>query len=310
MPPDDPRTRDAVDGTAFGPLPHDAASAAPSRRAFLVGAATALGASALSACSEDAGWFRRHYRRLSPEELAPILADLEREARSSHGVDVRVRDPRALPGVRFGHAINLSLCDGCGACVEACRRENNQDRSDGLSYIRLERVAVPHPEGVDPDAPPRVVHMPVSCQHCEAPPCVPVCPVEATWREPDGVVVVDYDWCIGCRYCEAACPYGARHFNWAAPVVPSSAINPDQGYLSNRLRPRGVVEKCTSCLHRTREGRFPACVEACPTGARVFGDLNDAHGTLRQLLATHPVHVLRGELGTRPTVYYFFDGSA
>jgi molybdopterin-containing oxidoreductase family iron-sulfur binding subunit len=131
--------------------------------------------------------------------------------------------------------------------------------------------------------------------------------VQATWKEADGIVVVDYNWCIGCRYCEAACPYHARRFNWTKPHVPAAEINPDQGYLSNRLRPQGVVEKCTFCLHRTREGRNPACLEACPTGARVFGNLLDPESDIRRVLATKRIFVLKEELGTRPRFFYFFD---
>jgi molybdopterin-containing oxidoreductase family iron-sulfur binding subunit len=89
--------------------------------------------------------------------------------------------------------------------------------------------------------------------------------VGATWKERDGIVVVDYNWCIGCRFCVVACPYFARRFNWTEPSVAPDRINPDQGYLSNRPRHKGVVEKCTFCLHRTRRGRLPACLEACPT---------------------------------------------
>ena len=104
-------------------------------------------------------------------------------------------------------------------------------------------------------------YLPVACQQCKNPPCVKACPTRATWKEPDGIVVVDYNWCIGCRYCQAACPYHARRFNWAKPTIMPDKINPNQGYLSNRLRPIGVVEKCTFCLHRTRRGRYPACLE-------------------------------------------------
>jgi len=118
---------------------------------------------------------------------------------------------------------------------------------------------------------------------------------------------VDYDWCIGCRYCEAACPYHARRFNWKTPEVPADQVNPDQAYLSNRIRPKGTMEKCTFCLHRTREGRLPACLEACPTGARVFGNLLDPESEIRWVLANKRVFVLKEELGTQPNFFYFFD---
>jgi molybdopterin-containing oxidoreductase family iron-sulfur binding subunit len=136
---------------------------------------------------------------------------------------------------------------------------------------------------------------------------VAACPVEATWSEPDGVVVVDYNWCIGCRYCEAACPYHARRFNWKKPEIPAAEVNPNQGYLSNRIRPQGVMEKCTFCLHRVREGRLPACLEACPTGARVFGNVLDPKSEIRWVLDHKRVFVLKEELGTKPRFFYFFD---
>ena len=113
--------------------------------------------------------------------------------------------------------------------------------------------------------------------------------------------------CIGCRYCEAACPYHARRFNWQKPEIPAAEVNPNQGYLSNRIRPQGVMEKCTFCLHRVREGRLPACLEACPTGARVFGNVLDPKSEIRWVLDHKRVFVLKEELGTRPRFYYFFD---
>jgi molybdopterin-containing oxidoreductase family iron-sulfur binding subunit len=136
---------------------------------------------------------------------------------------------------------------------------------------------------------------------------VKACPVEATWKEPDGIVVVDYNWCIGCRFCVVACPYFARRFNFAAPNVSPDRINPDQGYLSNRPRFKGVVEKCTFCLHRTRKGRMPACLEACPTGARKFGNLNDPNSEIRKIIETKRVFVLKEDLATLPRFYYFFS---
>src|SRR5690606_11821403 len=145
------------------------------------------------------------------------------------------------------------------------------------------------------------------CFQCANPPCVQVCPVSATWQEPDGIVVVDYDWCIGCRYCIAACPYWARRFNWSEPHVPAEELNPNQHYLGNRARKKGVVEKCTFCIQRTREGRLPACAEACPTGARVFGNLLDPNSEIRWVLENKRVFRLKEDLNTEPRFWYFMD---
>jgi Fe-S-cluster-containing dehydrogenase component len=257
---------------------------------------------------------QRHYRELTPAQLEEVLARLEREARERYGREVHIRDQPPIAGVEFGYALNLSVCIGCRRCVEACHQENNHDRRTNNSYIRvleMEQGSMDMEKGnadYDHAVPaPGKFYLPVQCQQCDNPPCVKVCPVQATWKEPDGIVVVDYNWCIGCRYCEAACPYHARRFNWAEPEIPPDELNPDQGYLSNRVRPKGVVEKCTFCLHRTREGRLPACLEACPTGARVFGNLLDPDSEIRWVLANKRVFVLKEELGTRPRFFYFFD---
>ncbi|HSH09631.1 MAG TPA: 4Fe-4S dicluster domain-containing protein, partial [Oceanipulchritudo sp.] len=150
-------------------------------------------------------------------------------------------------------------------------------------------------------------YMPVQCHQCQSAPCVKACPVEATWQEKDGVVVVDYNWCIGCRYCMAACPYDARRFNYEKPKLKPEQVNPNQNYLSNRVRPKGVVEKCTFCLQRTRAGRLPACLEVCPTGARIFGNILDPDSEINHILQNKRVYVLKEEVGTRPRFYYFFD---
>ena len=259
-------------------------------------------------------FLQKHYKQLKPDEMQTVLRRLEQDAKDDYGVDVAIKDARPTPGVKFAYALNLSICIGCRKCAEACHIENNHDRTTNNSYIRvleMSKGSVDLEKGrTDYDHP--VPHrdkyyMPVQCQQCDNPPCVHVCPVEATWKEDDGIVVVDYNWCIGCRYCEAACPYHARRFNWTKPQVPAEQINPDQGYLSNRIRPQGVMEKCTFCLHRTREGRLPACLEACPTGARVFGNILDPNSEIRWVLENKRVFVLKEELGTRPSFYYFFD---
>jgi Fe-S-cluster-containing dehydrogenase component len=149
-------------------------------------------------------------------------------------------------------------------------------------------------------------YMPVQCQQCKNPPCVRVCPVKATWQEPDGITVVDYNWCIGCRCCMAACPYGARHFNWGPPTIPAGELNTRTHYLGNRPRPKGVVEKCTFCIQRSRAGRYPACVEVCPVGARKFGNLLDPNSEIRYIIESKRVLLLKPELNTMPKFFYFY----
>jgi molybdopterin-containing oxidoreductase family iron-sulfur binding subunit len=199
--------------------------------------------------------------------------------------------------------------------VEACVAENNQNRDVPIQYIRvleLDYGSLDLNESnhyYDEKAVPQrgKVYLPIQCQQCDSPPCVKACPVQATWMEPDGITVVDYNWCIGCRYCMAACPYWARHFNWTEPVISAEQLNPDTHYLGNRPRPRGVVEKCTYCIQRTRKGRLPACLEACPTGARVFGNLLDPNSDIRYVLENKTVFRLKEELGTEPKFWYYTD---
>ena len=259
-------------------------------------------------------FLQTHYRELTKDQLAEIMLRLEKETKENYGADVHISDVRPQKGVKFGYALNLSICVGCRRCAEACHHENNHDRPSGNSYIRVLEMSkgsndMEHGTADYNHPVPQSdkFYMPVQCQHCSEPPCVKVCPVEATWQEEDNIVVVDYNWCIGCRYCEAACPYHARRFNWTKPEIPAEEINPDQAYLSNRIRPQGVMEKCTFCLHRTRNGKLPACLEACPTGARVFGNLLDPTSEIRTVLAQKRVFILKEDLGTRPNFFYFFD---
>jgi molybdopterin-containing oxidoreductase family iron-sulfur binding subunit len=294
------------------------------RRRLLKGAGATLGALAFAKAIEPVFEFtgnlsgdeflQKHYRELSPDDLRTVLARLEAETKEKYGADVTIRDIRPQDGVQFGYALNLSTCIGCRRCAEACHVENNHDRKTHQSYIRvfeMQQGSFDMEQGdatYDHPVPqPGRYYMPVQCQQCDNPPCTKVCPVEATWKEKDGIVVVDYNWCIGCRYCEAACPYHARRFNWEAPEISAEEINPNQSYLSNRIRPQGVVEKCTFCLHRTRTGALPACLEACPTGARVFGNLLDPDSEIRWVLENKRVFVLKEELGARPRFFYFFD---
>ncbi|MGK5088253.1 4Fe-4S dicluster domain-containing protein [Bdellovibrionota bacterium FG-2] len=186
---------------------------------------------------------------------------------------------------------------------------DNPDSQYPLYQVDANKVPSPN-EGEPTCKVPRAGHfyVPVACQQCENPPCVKVCPVKATWKDPDGIVVIDYNWCIGCRYCMAACPYGARHFNWSEPNLPAEEFNPKTHYLGNRPRPRGVVEKCTFCIQRTRQnpGQYPACVEICPVGARKFGNLLDPASEIRQIMDRKRVLILKNELNTKPKFFYFY----
>jgi molybdopterin-containing oxidoreductase family iron-sulfur binding subunit len=259
-------------------------------------------------------FFQKHYRRMTEEERAETIQRLERLAQLRHGEDVTIDTTDAQPGVLFGYAFNISKCKGYRRCIEACINENNLDRAADTQYIRIFELANGVIDLNEADATyehevPAEGHfyMGTQCFQCGNPPCVQVCPVGATWQEPDGIVVIDYNWCVGCRACMAACPYWARRFNWSAPEVPADEVNPVQHYLGNRGRKKGVVEKCTFCIQRTRKGRLPACVEACPTGARIFGNLLDPNSEIRWVLANKQVFRLKEELKTEPRFWYFTD---
>jgi len=257
---------------------------------------------------------KKNFRVMTDDEKKETVHRLERLAQLKRGIQIDLSSQSAVEGVLYGYAFNISKCKGYRECVAGCIRENNQDRRSGIQFIRIFEM-----EGgeVDfDDATAEYQHeVPVEghfylgtqCFQCANPPCVEVCPVAATWQEPDGIVVIDYDWCIGCRYCIAACPYWARRFNWAEPEIPTEQVNPVQHYLGNRIRRKGCVEKCMFCVQRTRKGRMPACQEACPTGARIFGNLLDPDSEIRWVIENKQVFRLKEDLGTEPRFWYFMD---
>ncbi len=259
--------------------------------------------------------FKGNYKLMTDKEKQGTINRLMRSYELSTGKSISMTAENAAEDVLFGYAFNISKCQGYMDCVSACVEENNQDRNSEMEYIRIHEMK--DGEGLKFDAAddnyyhevPAEGHfyMGTQCFHCDNPPCVEVCPVQATWKEEDGLVVIDYDWCVGCRYCMAACPYDGRRFNWSKPEVPEADVNKNQHYLGNRMRKKGVMEKCTFCVQRTRKGKNPACVEACPTGARIFGNLLDPKSTIRWVLENKKVFRLKEDLGTDPKFWYFMD---
>lgn len=209
-------------------------------------------------------------------------------------------------GPQWAMSIDTNKCIGCKYCTYACQAVNNL--GDDMVYCVVTSEKTQNGKEYFLSRP---------CMHCDEAPCVHVCPVGATYKRGDGLVMMNYDLCIGCRYCQVACPYYARVFNWKEPIA-VSAKSPNFGFQEVENRPRGVVEKCTFCVHRIDAGvargmtpgidalATPACVGACPTGARAFGDLTDPESPVSRVLAdARAVMRLRDEeLSTEPRVYY------
>lgn len=209
-------------------------------------------------------------------------------------------------GTRWGMAIDVDKClkqENCTKCTAACNQAHNipaipQSGRD-IRWIWKESFEHAFPGQQDQYSPLRAAPAMVLCNHCDNPPCVRVCPTQATFKRDDGIVAMDFHRCIGCRYCMAACPYGSRSFNWMDPRPYIKTLNPEFP-----TRTKGVVEKCNFCSERLATGRPPACVEACPERALVFGNLADPHSPIRELLAARRHTRRRPELGTGPGVFY------
>lgn len=184
-------------------------------------------------------------------------------------------DKKTRRKVQYGMVIDVRRCIGCHSCTVACKAEFDVPLGENRAWVEYVE------KGVYPNV--GKSFLPRLCNHCSVPPCVDVCPTDATYkREEDGVVVIDSGVCIGCKYCIQACPYDARFFN---PVT-------------------GFADKCDFCMHRISQGLVPSCVNTCIGGARIFGDVSDLDSNISKLLAKHRVSVLRGEMGTLPNVYY------
>jgi Fe-S-cluster-containing dehydrogenase component len=212
----------------------------------------------------------------------------------------------ALKAKRWGMAIDNAKCrPDCRDCIDACHVAHNVpnfgNAKDDVHWIGLEKMGHIFPAEVHPRLPEaiRTLSPPVFCNHCENPPCVRVCPTKATFQRADGIVMMDYHRCIGCRFCMAACPYGSRSMNYRDPRPFIPRINADFP-----TRTRGVVEKCNFCEERLARGILPACVLACKEKALIFGDLENSGSDVRRLLGGRISLRRRPDLGTGPQVYY------
>ena len=255
------------------------------RRDFLVMAGTAVGSAVFA-------------QAVTTGPLSPFATLRQRQVAGAEG------GLGHAAGKRWGMVISLDRCIGCEYCLRACSATNDVNPDKVWNIVTEEKTSAG-----------QTFFFSRPCLHCQEAPCVEVCPVRATYVRDDGLVVMDYDRCIGCRYCEVACPYDARKFNWEERTDENPFV-PTWGTPEVERRPRGVVEKCTFCIHRIDAGlakgltpgvdfeATPACVNICPVGARTFGDLHDPESPVAQLVANTPTLRLREELGTEPSVYY------
>lgn len=279
------------------------------RRRFLkwLGVAVAVGAGGATAAAAarpaDAG---ARTGVLERPPAAPVRFSAPGSAVERMQADLERALARPVEQRRWAMVIDLRKCVGCSACTVACKAENQLP--PGVVY----RPVIEEEVGTYPNVARRFVPRP--CMQCENPPCVPVCPVNATYKRPDGIVAIDYDACIGCRYCITACPYSARTFDSGLsytrdtpaeqPYEQQASFEYGRRWDRAKGSPVGNVRKCHFCLHRLEAGGLPACVSTCIGGATYFGDAGDPESLVSELMARPNVMRLKEELGTRPKVYY------
>ncbi len=250
--------------------------------------------------------------KISSEAQEDVLVRMQRDLERALKKPIEER--------KWGMVIDTRKCVGCSSCTVGCVMENKLP--PGVVY----RPVIDLEVGTYPNVDRRFLPRP--CMQCENPPCVPVCPVGATWKRKDGIVEIDYDACIGCRYCITACPYSARTFdfgeNWTddAASGQDGALALETGRAYEELAnfeygevwkrhegpipqsPVGNARKCTFCIHRVEKGMLPMCVTTCIGRATFFGDLNDPESLVSELIARNNAVRLKEELGTEPKVYY------
>jgi len=280
------------------------------RRAFLqnvgiTGSAVIAGSSGLlSGCGSSETNGKTTKVLTADNKLVEVDAEQIKQASMPADKDyLSKRGREGLPGKKFVMVVDQAKCKNARKCMKACQAAHQlkpdqhhinvlemEDPTDGSSYF-----------------------MPKTCQHCDNPQCCTVCPVDATFKRQDGIVLVDNERCIGCRFCIAACPYSARTFNWTEPRDAEKYADVEYDMETNVPQKKGTVTKCIFSADRLREGQLPSCVSACPNGVYYFGDENEdlvTNGTTRQtvrlshLLEENSAYTLMPELGMKPNVYY------
>jgi len=238
----------------------------------------------------------------SDNRLIEVPRDQIKDVRVDHD-KLQKQGREGLKGHRFVMVIDLAKCRNARKCIAACQ---------GAHHLRpyeyhINTLVMQESENTAP------YYMPKPCQHCDNPPCVAVCPVDATFKRQDGIVLIDNERCIGCRFCIAACPYSARLFHWEEPLMAESDKGKEYNIELNVPQRKGTITKCLFSSDRLREGKLPYCVSACPNGVYYFGDENQdavTNGTtketyrLSELLRVNAGYQLMPELGTKPRVYY------
>jgi molybdopterin-containing oxidoreductase family iron-sulfur binding subunit len=258
------------------------------------GAVTSLGF--LSACAND-------------DEMVDLLTtdgqtvQVKKSQLKVNLKEMQDRGREGIPGKKFVMVIDLAKCRNARKCMSACQAAHHlKPEQHHINVLQTENA-----EGTG------FYYMPKPCMHCDNPPCTKVCPVDATFKRQDGIVLIDNERCIGCRFCIAACPYSARVFNWSEPKYVEGDENKVYDIELNVPQKKGTISKCLFSADRLRIGKLPYCVSACPNGTYWFGDAHEdavTNGTSKEtvrlstLLKDNGAYTLMPELGTKPRVYY------
>ena len=278
------------------------------RRSFLrkiggisLGSATAIaGGFTLAACTDTKSGEKVKMLSSTGELIEVDKSDINTVAKAAPVMDSK---RRGIPGRKYVMVIDLAKCRNAKECMKACQKEHQlHPDQHHINVLEMQDTEKTEP-----------YYMPKPCQHCDNPPCVSVCPVDATFKRDDGIVLIDNERCIGCRFCIAACPYSARSFNWKEPKDAGNYNDVEYDIEKNVPQRKGTVTKCVFSADRLRENELPYCVSACPNGVYYFGDSNEdavTNGTtketvrLSKLLADNGGYQLMPELGTKPSVFY------